>query len=419
MNTLRQQLSNFIEYKDGYYDNKIQLFGGRYVPEILQDSLRELNEFFETVLDDEEFYKDFQYHLKHLVGRPSPLVFAENLTKKINGAKIYLKNEGANHTGSHKINNSLFQVLLAKKMGKTRIIAETGAGQHGVATAVVCAKFGLELTVYMGAFDVAKQYSNVFFMKQLGAKVVAVLDGNQKLTEAVDAAMTDYISNPESFYVIGSALGPSPYPQMVRTSQHVISKESLEQILEAENILPNAVVAVTGGGSNATGAFESYLSLPDVALYGVEAGGSEFGHSSRLASGEGVVGIFQGFKSKFLANKKGSIKKTHSVAVGINYSGLSPMLVSLEEIGRLKAVSITDAEALEAFKELATNEGIVGALESCHAVAFALKLAPTLGKDKIILVNVSGRGDNYIFNIAKALKDQDFEKFCQNFDLSE
>ena len=414
-NTLRQQLSTFIKYENGYYDNNIQLFGGRYVPEILQNSLCELEKAFEQVLDDEEFYQEFLYHLKHLVGRPSPLIFAENLTKKYGGAKIYLKNEGANHTGSHKINNSLFQVLLAKKMGKTRIIAETGAGQHGVATAVACAKFGLPLTVYMGAKDVAKQYSNVFFMKQLGAKVVAVTEGEQKLTEAVDAAMTDYITNPDSFYIIGSALGPAPYPQIVRTAHHVISKESIKQIQEAENILPNVVVAVTGGGSNATGAFESYLDQPSVILCGVEAGGNQDGHCTRLANGEAITGVFQGFRSKFLANIKGSIKQSHSVAVGINYAGLSPMLVSLEEMGRLKSVSITDAEALDAFKEMATNEGILGALESCHAVAFALKLAPTIGKDKIILVNVSGRADNYIFNIAKVLDDQEFSDFCHQY----
>jgi tryptophan synthase beta chain len=409
-----------FQIKDGFYGPN-QDFGGAYVPEILLPALKELEETFEKYRNDEEFLQELKFYQKNFVGRPSPLIFAKNLTKKLGGAKIYLKNEGANLTGSHKINHCLYQALLAKRMGKTEIICETGAGQHGLAVATVCAKFGFKCKVFMGQIDIEKQYPNVFFMKQLGAEIVPVLQGSQTLVDAVDAAIGDFITNTDSYYMLGSAVGPSPYPEIMREAQRIISIESKKQLNELEQKLPDVVVACIGGGSNAIGAFNEYLTEESVRLVGVEAGGlgiENLGeHSSRLASQKGKIGVMQGFKSYFLLDQNGQNITTSSIASGLNYAGIGPIHSYLHSIGRLEITSTTDKEVLETFQLLAKTEGIIPALESTHAVVEAVKLAPKLDKDKIILVNISGRGDNYLFNLAKGLKDGEFEVFCRNFTL--
>ena len=451
---------------DGYYGEN-QDFGGAYVPELLIPSLDELSETFEKYRNDPDFLTELEFYQTNFVGRPSPLIFAKNLTQKMGGAKIYLKNEGNNLTGSHKINHCLYQALLALRMGKTEIICETGAGQHGIASATVCAKFGLKCKVFMGQKDIDKQYPNVFFMRQMGAEVVAVTDGSQTLVNAVDAAIGEFLANPESYYMLGSAVGPAPYPEIMREAQRIISVETKKQLAELENKLPDVVVACIGGGSNAIGAFGEYL-CEDVRLIGVEAGGlgveerqqdilknvtlgkenleekrNEIGiskisestyqekltkvdknsnrlkHASRVASGLGTIGVMQGFKSYFLLDKNGQNMSTQTIASGLNYAGIGPIHAYLHSIGRLEITSATDAEVLEAFQLLAKSEGIIAALESCHAVVEALKIAPKMSQDQIILVNLSGRGDNYLFNLAKGLQDAEFEKFCQKFDLSE
>lgn len=408
--------NQFDIQKGGYYGTDGE-FGGRYVPEILLPALEELEEAFYKYSVDPEFLNELEDLLTNFVGRPSPLIFAKNLTEQMGGAKIYLKNEGSNLTGSHKINNCIYQVLLAKKMGKTEIICETGAGQHGVACAVVCAKFNLSLTVYMGQKDIEKQYPNVFFMKQMGAKIVPVTRGNQKLTDAADAAMSSWISSPSSYYMLGSAIGPHPYPEIIRAAQKVIGKEIKKQL----NVLPDKIVACIGGGSNAIGAFNEFLYDPSVELIGVEAGGTnlkiEGEHSSRLHSGLAKSGILEGFKSVFLYDSEGKVMKVGGISAGLGYVGIGPLHAYLHQVGRLKVVSASDDEVLKAFKLLATKEGIIGALESCHALWVGLEEAKTMTKDQIVVVNLSGRGDNYLFNIASALKDTDFENFCNQFKI--
>jgi len=392
-------------------------YGGRYVPEMLIPTLEQLEQTYKLAKKDKDFKKEFNDLLKNFAGRPTPLVFAENLTKKLGGAKIYLKNEGLNHTGAHKITHCIGQALIAKRMGKTRLIAETGAGQHGVATATVAAKFGFSCTIYMGAVDIARQRPNVFLMEQLGAKVVPVLTGSQTLKDAVNATLKDLIENVnDTHYVIGSVLGPHPYPTMNRDFQKIVGQEIKKQTKEFENKLPDYVIACVGGGSNAMGAFYNFIKEKPVKLIGVEAGGrgKKIGdHAVRFSGGS--VGVVEGYKSYFLQDSDGQLQKTHSISAGLDYPGIGPELAFLHDKKRVEFVSVSDQETLQAVKTLAHLEGIIPALESAHAVAHAIKLASKLSKEKIIVVNLSGRGDKDIFILAKAFKDKSFYKFLEDF----
>ncbi|MBI2593119.1 tryptophan synthase subunit beta [Candidatus Daviesbacteria bacterium] len=392
-------------------------FGGRFVPEMLIPALEELEVAYESSKKDPEFKKEFLDLLKNFCGRPTPLVFAKNLTEKLGGAKIYLKNEGLNHTGAHKITHCIGQGLLAKRMGKKRIIAETGAGQHGLACATVAAKFGMECVVYMGETDIARQRPNVFWMEQLGAKVVPVEYGNKTLKDAVNAALKDWIENvSDSYYLLGSVVGPHPYPTMTRDFQKIVGEEIQNQLKGAEKKLPDYVVACVGGGSNAMGAFNNFLPLKQVRLIGVEAGGrgTKKGDNAVRFKG-GSVGVVEGFKSYFLQDEDGQVMNTHSVSAGLDYAGIGPELAFLKEEGRIEFESVTDKEALDAFKTLASFEGIIPALESAHAMAYALKLAPKLSKKEVIVVNLSGRGDKDLFIVAEAFKDKNFYSFLKDF----
>jgi tryptophan synthase beta chain len=403
--------------KGGYYGPN-QDYGGQYVPEILLPSLEELTKAFYFYKSDSEFLDEYNFLLKNFVGRPSPLIEVKNLTKLCGGGRIFLKNEGNNLTGSHKINHCLFQALIAQKMGKTKIICETGAGQHGVASAVVCAKFGLELEVYMGQKDIERQYPNVFFMKQLGAKVIPVTNGNQKLTSAVDAAISAWISSPESYYMLGSAVGPHPYPEIMRYAQSIVSKEISSQLSEFGIDYPDAIVACIGGGSNAIGAFNEFLYDDRVRLIGIEAGGKGTGlgqHSSRLGYKQAVTGIFEGFKSKFLLLDDGNLADTNGVSAGLGYVGIGPLHAYLYETKRLEIITKDDKDTLEAFQTLAQKEGLIAALESCHAVSAGIELAKSMLPSQSIVINLSGRGDNYLFNIAKGLGDKGFEVFLKTY----
>lgn len=391
-------------------------YGGRYVPEMLIPALEELEKTYEVAKKDKVFRKEFNDLLKNFAGRPTPLVFAHNLTEKLGGAKIYFKNEGLNHTGAHKITHCLGQGLIAKRLGKTRLIAETGAGQHGVATATVAAKLGFSCTVYMGEVDIERQRPNVFIMEQLGAKVIPVTFGSRTLKDAVNATLKDYMENvQDTHYVIGSVLGPHPYPIMNRDFQSIVGKEIRKQLREKERALPDYIIACVGGGSNAIGAFYDFIKEESVKLVGVEAGGKgkKIGqHAVRFPYGS--VGVVEGYKSYFLQDSDGQLERTHSIAAGLDYPGIGPELSFLRDIKRVKFVSITDKEALEAVQLLARLEGIIPALESAHAVAYAIKIAPKLAKDKIIVVNVSGRGDKDIFIFTKAFKDKKFYQFMEN-----
>lgn len=392
-------------------------FGGRYVPEMLIPALEELEKEYSKAKKDKLFQKEFNYLLRTYAGRPTPLTFAKNLTEKLGGAKIYLKNEGLNHTGAHKITHCIGQALLAKRMGKKRLIAETGAGQHGLATATVAAKFGFSCTVYMGEVDVARQRPNVFLMGQLGAKVIPVSFGNKTLKDAVNAALKDWIENVENtHYLLGSVVGPHPYPTMTADFQSIVGKEVKKQLQKEEKQLPDYIIACVGGGSNAMGIFREFVKEKSAKLIGVEAGGKgkKVGqHASRFNGGS--IGVVEGYKSYFLQNEDGQIQKTHSISAGLDYAGIGPQLAHLKDIGRVMFESINDKEVLRAFSLLAKTEGIIPALESAHAVAYAIKLAPTLTKDKIIVVNLSGRGDKDIFIIAKAIKDKGFMGFLKNY----
>jgi tryptophan synthase beta chain len=369
-------------------------FGGRYVPETLMQPLIDLEDAFNKAKADPEFQKELRLHLKTFVGRVTPLHLAQNLSRDL-GVKIYLKREDLTHTGSHKINNALGQVLLAIRMGKKRIIAETGAGQHGVATAAVCARFGLECIVYMGNDDVERQQSNVKRMKLLGAKVSPVHAGAKTLKDAVSEAMRDWVSNiHDSYYLLGSALGPHPYPSMVRDFQSVIGDEARKQILEAENRLPDEIIACVGGGSNSIGLFNAFLKDEAVKMFGVEAGGvgPALGeHAARFKGGK--VGVFQGSNTFVLQDRAGQIVSTHSISAGLDYAAVGPEHSFLREKGRVEYDSVTDLEALDAFKLLTRKEGIIPALESSHAIAFALKRAQVLKPGSLMIVNLSGRGD--------------------------
>jgi tryptophan synthase beta chain len=375
-------------------------FGGSYIPEELQRAMDQIEEAFLRYKDDPEFLKEYDYYLKEYVGRENPLTYAENLTNQMGGAKIYLKREDLNHTGAHKINNVLGQILLAKKMGIKRIIAETGAGQHGVATATACALFGMECVIYMGKKDTERQALNVFRMELLGAKVVAVEKGEGHLKEAVDEALIDLMQNyKNTFYLIGSAVGPHPYPQMIKEFQSIISKESKKQILEKEGKLPTAVVACVGGGSNAIGAFAHYIEEPNVRLIGVEP-------EEAASLSKGVPAVLHGYKSYVLLDEEGNPEPTHSIAAGLDYQSVGPEHSYLRDSGRGEYVAVSGTEALEAFQTLSKVEGIIPALESSHAVAYAMKLAKELSKEDIIIVNLSGRGDKDVEQVFEMLRGE-------------
>jgi len=380
-------------------------FGGMFVPETLMAPLQELAAAYDEARRDPAFQHELDDLLTNYVGRPTPLYFAERWTEKLGGAKIYLKREDLLHTGAHKINNAIGQILLAKRLGKTRIIAETGAGQHGVATATVCARFGLECVVYMGAVDMARQALNVARMKLMGAEVRAVTAGQATLKEAVNEAMRDWVATVDTtHYILGSALGSHPFPMMVRDFHRVIGVEARRQILEKEGRLPDILVACVGGGSNAIGLFHPFLGDDEVLMIGVEAGGEGIipeRHAARFQGGK--LGILQGTKTWLLANDDGQIELTHSVSAGLDYAAVGPEHAYLQDIGRVEYTYATDDEALNAFKELAHTEGILPALESAHAMAHVIKIAPTLSKDTIIIANLSGRGDKDVEQAAKYL----------------
>jgi tryptophan synthase beta chain len=375
-------------------------FGGAYVPEELKVVLEELEKEFYNAMEDEEFLKELDYYLKEYVGRENPLYFAERLTEEMGGAKIYLKREDLNHTGAHKINNGIGQGLLAKRMGKKRVIAETGAGQHGVATATVCALLGLDCTIYMGAEDTKRQELNVFRMEMLGAKVVAVEEGNKTLKEAVDRALNDYVENKDNtFYLLGSAVGPHPFPMIVRTFQSVIGREARKQILEKEGRLPDYVVACVGGGSNAIGLFSPFYDDKEVKMIGVEPAGKGIDTKEHAASiCRGNMGLIHGFKCYLLDHN------THSIAAGLDYPGVGPEHSYYNNIKRAEYKSVTDKEALDAFFKLSKTEGIIPALESSHAIAYGMKLSKTLEKDNMIIVNLSGRGDKDVAQVRDMIK---------------
>lgn len=377
-------------------------YGGRFVSETLMDALDELEALYQRLKDDPDFQAEFDRDLAHYVGRPSPLYFAERLSAKIGGAQIWLKREDLNHTGAHKVNNTIGQALLAKHMGKPRVIAETGAGQHGVATATVAARLGLKCQVYMGAEDVKRQALNVYRMKLLGAEVIPVTSGSQTLKDAMNEAMRDWVTNvDDTFYIIGTVAGPHPYPQLVRDFQCVIGREARQQCLEQAGRLPDALVACVGGGSNAIGLFHPFLEDREVAMYGVEASGDglETGrHAAPLNKGR--PGVLHGNRTYLMADENGQIIETHSVSAGLDYPGVGPEHSWLKDIGRVNYMDATDTEALAAFRELTRVEGIMPALESSHAVAYAMKLAATMRPDQIIVVNLSGRGDKDIHTVA-------------------
>ncbi|HEM6156286.1 TPA: tryptophan synthase subunit beta [Streptococcus suis] len=382
-------------------------FGGSFVPEQIQVLLDQLEETFEQYRNDPEFLAEYQAYLKDYAGRETPLYFAESLTKELGGAKIYLKREDLNHLGSHKLNNVLGQILLAKRMGKTRVIAETGAGQHGVATAAVAARFGLGCDVYMGAEDVKRQRLNVFRMEMMGARVHAVTEGTQTLKEAVDAAFGAWMADLDAFYVLGSAVGPHPYPTIVHEFQKIISVESRRQILEKEGRLPDYVIACVGGGSNAIGAFSQYLPDESVKLIGVEAAGKGVDTELHAATmTKGTVGVVDGMKTISLFDENGGVAPVYSISAGLDYPGVGPEHAHYKETGRVNYVAATDDEAVNALLTLSRTEGILPAIESSHAIAEAIKLAPQLDKDKIIIINVSGRGDKDVAAIADYLENR-------------
>jgi tryptophan synthase beta chain len=380
--------------------------GGRYVAETLMPALFELKDAYEYYIKDAEFNREYNYYLKEYAGRESPLTFAKRLTEKLDGAKIYLKREDLLHTGAHKINNTLGQGLLAQKMGKSRIIAETGAGQHGVATATVASLFGMECCIYMGTEDIKRQSLNVFRMQLLGAEVKPVSSGTCTLKDAMNEAMRDWTTNiRNTYYLIGSVAGPHPYPSMVRDFQKVIGEEVKKQIIKYEGRLPNYLLACVGGGSNAMGLFYPFIRNTSVKMIGVEAAGLGLNtgkHSSSI--GRGKIGVLHGSKTYLLQTKNGQIEPTHSIAAGLDYPGVGPEHSFLYSIKRAKYVSVTDREALKGFKELSITEGIIPALESAHAIYYALKLAPRLNKTQIIVINLSGRGDKDMNTAAKAME---------------
>ena len=377
-------------------------YGGRFVAETLMQPLEELRLAWERYRDDPDFLAELDMDLRDFVGRPSPLYLASRWSDRLGGARIYLKREDLNHTGAHKVNNTVGQAMLARRMGKRRIIAETGAGQHGVATATVAARYGMPCVVYMGAEDIQRQTVNVYRMKLLGAEVVPVVSGSRTLKDALNEAMRDWVTNvDDTFYIIGTVAGPHPYPAMVRDFQAVIGREARQQCLERTGRLPDALVACVGGGSNAIGLFHPFLDDAGVALYGVEAGGDGLAtgrHAAPLAAGR--PGVLHGNRTYLMEDAAGQIMETHSISAGLDYPGVGPEHAWLKDIGRATYVSVTDEEALAAFHDLTRTEGIIPALESAHALAYAARLAPTLGRDRVVVVNLSGRGDKDIHTVA-------------------
>lgn len=380
-------------------------YGGRYVAETLMPALLELEEAYAQVRQDPEFHKEFNYYLNHYVGRPSPLYYAQRLTEELGGAKIYLKREDLNHTGAHKVNNTVGQILLARRMGKKRVIAETGAGQHGVATATVAALFGMECEIFMGKEDIRRQALNVFRMKLLGAKVTEVTSGTATLKDAMNDALRHWVTHVrDTFYVIGTVAGPHPYPMLVRDFQSVIGQEARQQLQDAEGCLPDVAIACIGGGSNAMGLFYPFLKDTTVRLLGVEAAGLGVDTDKHAASiSAGAPGVLHGNKTYLLQDNDGQIQHAHSISAGLDYPGVGPEHAYLNDIERAEYVSVTDEEALVAFQKLTRVEGIIPALESAHAIAEVMKLAPTLTQDKILLVCLSGRGDKDIHTVADAM----------------
>ena len=397
--------------RNGYYAD----FGGAFLPEILVSTFDELTAAFAKAKADPAFWEEYAALMGSYSCRPTPLTFAENLTRHLGGARIYVKREDLNHTGAHKANNVMGQGLLVKRMGKTRVIAETGAGQHGVATATMAARFGFDCTIYMGEVDVERQRPNVFWMEQLGATVVPVKDGTRILKDAINEAFRDWVSNMDNtHYVFGTACGPHPYPEMVTWFQSIIGREAREQVLAGERRLPSRIYACVGGGSNAMGIFSGFLDDPDVALVGVEAGGRGLdsgAHASRLCSDDASVGVAQGYKTYFLQNAEGQMKETHSIAAGLDYVGVSPILSHLKETGRVRFAVATDGEVVEAMRLAIRKEGLIPALESAHAFVQAFKDAPTMGPEEVIIINQSGRGDKDIFTVADAFQDPGWREF--------
>jgi len=380
-------------------------FGGQFVPPVVVDALNELDKAFQEAINDEEFIKEYKYYLKNYVGRPSPLYYAERLTRKYKGAKVYLKREDLNHMGAHKINNTIGQILLAKRMGKTKVIAETGAGQHGVATATAAAMFGMECEVFQGALDMERQKLNVFRMEMLGAKVTSVKQGTATLADAVDYAIGKWVERiDDTFYLLGSVVGPHPYPTMVKTFQKIIGEEAKKQILEAEGKLPDYLVACVGGGSNAIGLFTDFLEDKEVKMLGVEGAGKGLSTKEHAATMTlGKEGVIHGMNTKCVFDEEGNVAPVYSISAGLDYPGVGPEHAFLELINRVQYESCTDQEAVDAFLELAKEEGIIPAIESSHAIANGLKLAEKLDKDQIIIINVSGRGDKDVTMIEQYL----------------
>ncbi|MBF0447535.1 MAG: tryptophan synthase subunit beta [Magnetococcales bacterium] len=396
--------------KKGYFGS----YGGAYIPEILHETFQQLTGYYEAARRDPAFWAEYIALMENYSGRPTPLTFAANLSEQFN-RRIYIKREDLNQTGAHKANNVMGQGLLVKRMGKKRVIAETGAGQHGVATATMAARMGLSCTIYMGAVDVERQRPNVFWMEQLGATVIPVTSGSQTLKDAVNEALRDWVgSMDDTHYVLGTACGAHPFPEMVSWFQSVIGQEAREQILKLEGRLPDRVYACVGGGSNAMGIFQGFLEEEAVDLIGVEAGGYgiETGrHAARLASPDGSDGIAQGYRTVFLQDGDGQMRQTHSVAAGLDYVGVSPILADLHQRGRVRFISATDDEVVAALKFLMKKEGLIGALESCHGVAGAFRELPKTAEGSVIIINLSGRGDKDIFTIADALDDPEWRRF--------
>jgi tryptophan synthase beta chain len=406
-------MTESIRAQGGYFEG----YGGAFIPEVLHATFEELNVAFTDARRDPGFWNEYVELMSTYSCRPTPLTFAENLTAHFGGARIYIKREDLNHTGAHKANNVMGQGLLVKRMGKKRVIAETGAGQHGVATATMAAKFGFACTIYMGELDVERQRPNVFWMERLGATVVAVKDGSRTLKDAINEAFRDWVSNmDDTHYVLGTACGPHPFPEMVTYFQSIIGQEARRQVLERTGQLPKRVYACVGGGSNAMGLFSGFLDDPGVELVGVEAGGdgvSTRRHAARLASKDASVGVAQGYKTYFLQNDDGQMSETHSVAAGLDYVGVSPILAHFNDTKRARFEAATDHEVIEALKLTIRKEGLIPALESSHAFAQAFKEVGTLSSNDVVVINQSGRGDKDIFTIADAFKDPLWEAFIQ------
>ncbi|MDP3975338.1 MAG: tryptophan synthase subunit beta [bacterium] len=410
-------LKRYLLNKTGHFGP----YGGRYIPELLIPVMEELEREFYSAIKDQQFLAELKNLYENYAGRPTPLYFCGNLTRKLGGAQIYLKNEGLLHTGAHKMNHCIGQGLLAKRMKKKRVVAETGAGQHGLATATICAKLGLECVIYMGAKDYARQRPNVFWMERLGAKVIPVTTGGQILKDAINASIRDLITYPErTHFLLGTVCGPHPYPAMNTFFQKIVGEETKRQIKQQAGRLPDYLVACIGGGSNAMGLFYEFLDEPEVKLVGVEAGGKgikenkgKFTHAARFQGGR--HGVVEGFKSYFLQNENGQVGETHSISAGLDYSGVGPQHAYLKDSGRLTPAYATDEKVLEAYQLLAQTEGIFPALESAHAVAEVIKLAPSLSKDKIIVFNCSGRGDKDLFITTQHFDKKNFNQFLKKF----